>query len=103
MIPEILTIIFIFLQAIPSSDPLSAAYNLLQQGGLLMGALIVIYGQHRLYRYMIDKLEEKHRDQVEWLEGELGRLSQAFLYKSNQDTDMIKDLTRQMQDRTRGQ
>lgn len=82
------------LQSSGSSSPITSVYDLLQEGGLLMGALLVIYGQHRFYRYMIDTLETKHRSQVDWLESELERVSEAFRERSRQDTDMIKDLTR---------
>ncbi len=85
-----LSVILLFLQ----SDPISSVYAMLEKGGLLFGALLVIYGQHRFYRFMIDKLEEKHNSQVEWLEGELAKLSQAFLEKSRNDTDTIRELSR---------
>jgi hypothetical protein len=96
MIAELLNIAVILLQNAPppTGTPVDFIYNLLQEGGLLMGALLVLYGQHRFYRYMIDKLEEKHRSQVEWLEGELERLSAAFLEKSREDTNTIRELTR---------
>lgn len=98
MIAEIMNIALMWQEAQPAvptgADPVSAAYRLLQEGGLLMGSILVIYGQHRFYRYMIDKLDEKHTSQVEWLEGELERLSAAFLEKSRQDTAIIAELTR---------
>ncbi len=69
-------------------------YQLLQDGGLLMGALFVLYGQHKFYRYMIDKLEEKHTSQIQYLEGQLEELSREARERSRQDSLMIRDLTR---------
>jgi hypothetical protein len=77
-----------------SADPTGMALAVLERGGLLGGALLVIYGQHKFYRFMLEKIEEKHVAQVAWLEGELERLSTAFLEKSRKDTDTISDLAR---------
>ncbi len=68
----------LLLQDAKSANPASSFYGLLEEGGLLMGSLLVIYGQHRFYRWMVDKLEEKHKSQVEWLEGELESDDRTF-------------------------
>jgi len=73
---------------------IESSYKLLQDGGLLMGALMVLYGQHKFYRYMIDTLEQKHQAQVTYLEGEIQKMSDAARERSRQDTEMIRDLTR---------
>jgi hypothetical protein len=103
MILEILQPLLLLLQDTTGSSSggggtgiVESSYRLLQEGGLLMGALLVIYGQHKFYRYMIDKLEEKHTGQVEYLEGELNRVSQAFLEKTAQDSEMLREMTREI-------
>ena len=93
MFIEIIQPVLLFFQAADS------AYKLLQEGGLLMGALLVIYGQHKFYKYMIDKLEEKHAGQIQYLEGEYQKLSQAFLNKTNQDSEMMREMIRKSGDR----
>lgn len=77
-----------------STGIIENVYQLLQDGGLLMGALFVLYGQHKFYRYMIDKLEEKHASQIQYLEGQLEELSREARERSRQDSMMIRDLTR---------
>ncbi len=107
MILEFLYPAVVFLQETTTSSSggglgvVENTYKLLQEGGLLMGALLVIYGQHRFYKYMIEKLEERHNGQVEYLEAEYEKLSQAFLQKTSQDSEMIREMTREMGRRDR--
>ncbi len=75
-------------------------YKLIREGGLLMGALFVIFGMHKFYRYMIDKLEEKHVSQIAYLEGQLEELSRESRERTRQDTQMIRDLTRNIREGT---
>lgn len=88
-------------QAAPSSGGgggglgvIENVYALLKEGGLLMGALMVLYGQHKFYRYMIDKLEQKHQAQVTYLETEIKSLSEAARERARQDGELIRELSR---------